>query len=96
MPIRFPKDKLIKLGDSLSEEFRSNIPFPHIVIDNFLEESDAQVLSNVYPKPSNSIWLNPYRSEHQYGKMGSGGSAKFDLLDEELYFSLLEFNSSNF
>ncbi len=87
---------MIALAESLQTDYSSNLPYPHIVIDNFLSGGDANNLSSVYPEPSSPIWLSPYRSEHQYGKIGTGSSAKFKLLDDYLYFSLLEFNSSNF
>ena len=96
MPLRLDQKKLLELGKQKSYEFRNAKPFPHIVIDNFLPKKDAEQLRKSFPNAKNNIWVSPYRNINQYGKVGTKNSDKFYCLNDEIYFSLLEFNSSTF
>ena len=40
----------------LRRKFQDAQPFPHIVLDNFLDLSIAKVAESVFPKPSDAIW----------------------------------------
>lgn len=48
-------DRLAGFGD-LAERYRAADPFPHIVIDNFLERDKYNVLAREYPGPESDIW----------------------------------------
>lgn len=96
MPLRFNQKKLLELGKEKSFEFKNSKPFPHVIIDNFLSKREAEKLRRNFPSVTNDIWVTPYRIGNQYGKVGSKNSDKFYCLNDELYFSLLEFNSAPF
>jgi hypothetical protein len=52
---------------SLSTEFQTNIPFEHVVIDNFFEESYAQYLHDSFPSLSQTKWIeynNPVEKKY--------------------------------
>jgi Rps23 Pro-64 3,4-dihydroxylase Tpa1-like proline 4-hydroxylase len=36
--------------------YNANLPFPHIVIDNFLKDNIAQEINSIFPKQEDSIW----------------------------------------
>lgn len=50
----FDEDRYAALAVASCDKFRSNQPFPHIVIDNFLPEDLALLVAEGYPDPSNS------------------------------------------
>ncbi|WP_420434320.1 2OG-Fe(II) oxygenase [Hyphobacterium sp.] len=81
----------------MAERYARGHPFPHIVIDDFLPETHARFLADKFPGPESQVWLD-YRKRplHQYGKLGPGGSSRFDHLDPEFRMALAEFNNSNF
>ncbi len=79
------------------QDYAVGLPFPHIVIDDFLPEPHARFLQKNFPGPEHSAWLDwKVRSSHQYGKLGVGDSSKFDLLEPSLELALQEFNSWRF
>ena len=49
----FDGEKFAKLAYDNSALYKENKPFPHIVFDNFLPQSVAEVLSNEYPEIKN-------------------------------------------
>lgn len=56
-------EKHLKNVDIIREEYQSNAPFPHIVLDNFLEENVAnriikEIKSDVEWIPSSSVFTN--------------------------------------
>ena len=68
-----------------AEAFTTALPFPHVVIDDFLAKSHSEFLSNRFPAPNHKVWLD-WRTRHpgQYGKQGPGDSSRFDLLEDDL------------
>lgn len=81
----------------MAERYSRGHPFPHIVIDDFLPETHARFLADKFPGPESQVWLDfRKRPLHQYGKLGPGGSSRFDYLDPEFRMALAEFNNSNF
>jgi len=77
--------------------YKNNKPFRHVIVDNFLHENHINFLIKKFPKPDHPIWLDwKKRSPNQFGKLGAGNSDNFHLLDDDLHFALLEFNSSKF
>lgn len=69
----------------LRDKFLNGNPYPHIVIDNFLEQSYANKISKMFPELSNSWheYKNPIEVKYAYDNI--------NLLDEELknYFYYL-------
>ena len=41
----FDKERLEKIALENAEEFRIIEPFPHLIIDNFLSEKEAEIIS---------------------------------------------------
>jgi len=56
------KTKIDQLAEDqlndMSLEFRSNGPFHHIIIDNFLDEKDALEIANEFPSFEDPIWYS--------------------------------------
>ncbi len=57
--VRFVRPHILKSARSLSVRYGAAEPFPHVVIDDLLEEADYRLLSDTFPAPSADIW-------HQY------------------------------
>jgi hypothetical protein len=77
--------------------WEASAPFRHLVVDDFLREADATLLSDAFPTPEHPVWLDwRKRSPAQYGKQGPGDSSRFRLLDGRFRHALLEFNSDGF
>ena len=53
---------------SLKEKYRSNQPFPHIHLENFLDSRTAQVLAEEFPRPDSRAWIQ-YKHQNE-NKMG--------------------------
>lgn len=81
----------------LRARWEASAPFKHLVVDDFLRETDAALLSETFPSPEHSVWLDwRKRSAAQYGKQGPGDSRRFRWLDWRFRHALLEFNSDDF
>lgn len=50
-------EHLCELGDRLAPAYRSNKPFPHIVIDDFLPPHVLEVVVRDYPAPEDLPWI---------------------------------------
>jgi len=48
---------LEKLGDDYAEEFQNAKPFPHIIIDNLIQEDLLNIIVEEFPKPYADGWL---------------------------------------
>ena len=92
-------DKLNKILKKQKDFFKKAEPFPHLVIDNFLDEKDAKIISDVFPSDYSINW----------NKHGSGANAdkknfrgiKLQCSDEnefpeEIKRLMNEFNSQGF
>jgi len=89
----FMADKLVRQTD----EFRGNVPFEHIVIDNFLPEAHAAFLAKEFPRPDHPVWLDwRKRSSFQWGKQGPGDCSKFSTLEPLFRLAMNEFNAAPF
>jgi Rps23 Pro-64 3,4-dihydroxylase Tpa1-like proline 4-hydroxylase len=96
-PYLIELDRYLDLASKRAKEFQENHPFPHVVIDDFLDIHHAEFLSDNFPETDHEVWLDwRKRSPHQFGKQGPGNSEKFSLLAPELQFALYEFNSWKF
>lgn len=80
----------LKLHD-LSEAYRSNKPFPYIVLDNFLTEEVALQAEKAFPGPDEKIWTNyiHYNSRKR-------GLPKIDLIPPSLKEIILTLNGNGF
>ena len=49
-------DKLNKILEKQKNYFKKAEPFPHLVIDNFLQEKDAKKISDTFPTDHSINW----------------------------------------
>lgn len=82
---------LSKLGEQLRGEYLSNHPFPHIVIDNFVNSALLEAIVERFPSPDSPFYQrfdNPLEK-----KLASN---RVDLLDPMIQRLLDEFNQPSF
>lgn len=65
--------RLAALVASHAEGFRTAAPFPHVVIDGFLDDDDARAVVAAFPAPSAPGWVH----YHDYGR-----TEKLAMVDE--------------
>lgn len=61
----FDAQKLRALADRYRDTYHNARPFPHIVIDNFLPQDVAELLSKEFPAPSQIKWKD---KTHEHSK----------------------------
>lgn len=64
------EEYLKTLSTSLGSVYRSNAPFPHIVIDNFLPENVLEMVLEDFPTPESKHWT-AYTNVTENGKLAS-------------------------
>jgi hypothetical protein len=83
--------QLTSFGD-LAERYQAASPFPHIVIDNFLEREKYDLLAKAYPSPDADIWYK-FQSGKENKKLQS---QTVDGLPWEIRAFLNEVNGPTF
>ncbi|MEP6881392.1 MAG: 2OG-Fe(II) oxygenase [Dokdonella sp.] len=73
----FDLERLEQLGAQLAEDYRSALPYPHIVIDNFLKPDCANLLSADFPQPHDDIGWDYFGAENYEVKMGCSREESF-------------------
>lgn len=63
-------DYLQKLSRTLQDTYRTNDPFPHVVIDNFLPEEVLNMVLEDFPTPTSQDWI-AYTNVTEHGKLAS-------------------------
>jgi Rps23 Pro-64 3,4-dihydroxylase Tpa1-like proline 4-hydroxylase len=53
---KFSREKLLPLADELREEFHTNSPFPHVVVDDFLPPEVLEAVLSEFPAPEEIDW----------------------------------------
>ncbi len=83
------------LGRELSSEYRDNLPFPHIVIDDFLPLSLAKKTLKKFPDARSDIWFDWQKQDlvNQPRKQGIGDASRLVGADKFLLDILSVFNS---
>jgi len=82
--------------DELSASFRSAEPFPHIVLDNFLDPSAAQGCLDAFPELESQKWINyTHVNERKFGQsdraaMGPAIGSVIDALNEPRFLRFIE------
>src|SRR5262249_9832969 len=71
--------------DLFSKQFRKAKPFPHLVVDNFLDASAATKAYEVFPKMKDMDTLNDYRQH----KAQDPAINKFHPIYQEIIFEHL-------
>ncbi len=91
--------KLDKILAKEAEIFKLSEPFPHLVVDNFLSEKDAKIISKVFPKSDEINWnkhgsgANADLENFKGVKLQSSDESKFP---HEIKGLMREFNSQGF
>jgi Rps23 Pro-64 3,4-dihydroxylase Tpa1-like proline 4-hydroxylase len=75
-----------KAGEYRSQ-FQSNLPFPHLVIDDFLPERIAQQLVDTFPGPESPIWTRQ-PTEDQRNKLATTDEGMIPALQRYVLFNL--------
>lgn len=97
-PFVFHIEPLRALAECLRSEYRKARPFPHVVVDNFLDAKTASMLLKVFPHPASSVWFD-WRArdrQHQPKKQGIGHAKRLDGASPWLQNVLGAFNSYPF
>jgi hypothetical protein len=91
----FNADELAQRADSLAQEYRSALPYPHVVIDHFLPGWAADRLVSVFPAPDDPLWLDWTKRDvlHQPRKQGIGHARQLEGADPFIHNVLFAFNS---
>jgi len=97
-PLIFRESDLVPRAQSLGDEYARGVPFPHIVIDDFLSEEQAERLLAVFPGMHDDVWLDWRKRDivHQPRKQGIGHASRLDMASPQLQSMLLAFNSYPF
>ena len=92
-------EKLTRIGDSLHESYQSAYPYPHVLLEDFLDKDTARCVAEEFPTPEDEVgWrqLNPQSAagQHwQYNKLGLCSVNEMGAATRELIYEL---NSSSF
>jgi hypothetical protein len=91
----FNADELAQRAGSLVREYRSALPYPHVVIDHFLPAWVGDRLVSVFPVPDDPLWLDWTKRDvlHQPGKQGIGHARQLEGADPFIHNVLFAFNS---
>lgn len=92
----FDIEGLEQLGLKYHTSYIKAEPFNHIVIDNFLLQSDVDLAIKHFPQPSSDIWKNRKRGKHQYGKLGIGDASSLKNVSADLLNIINAFNAYPF
>src|SRR5262245_19044384 len=94
LPLRdvlFPYEKWNPLASSLTKEYKSNQPFPHIRLEEFLDPEVAASVAQEFPATGTQAWTQ-YK-HHNENKLGR---AKRELFPPRLGAVADELNSAEF
>ena len=97
-PFTFRIASLEPIAKRLSMEYRNADPFPHVVIDDFLDARVADKVLKVFPEKDSSIWLDWHKRDtiHQPKKLGIGHARRLMDVSPYLQNILDAFNSYPF
>jgi Rps23 Pro-64 3,4-dihydroxylase Tpa1-like proline 4-hydroxylase len=87
----FDREHLKELASAHAREYRTNTPFPHIVLDDFVPSAVAEQAVSEFPGPNELRWTS-YRREVEHKLEHTDVS----VLSEHLAHLFAEFNSSVF
>jgi hypothetical protein len=97
-PFVFNIDELSMLADKYLNTYSTAAPFPHAVIDNFLDLQWAKKALSVFPNQYSDIWLDWKIRDtvHQPKKQGLGHASRLVNVSPYLQNILFAFNSYPF
>ena len=84
---------LYEMAESLRHQYKSNNPFPHVKIDNFLNDSSCNYIKECFPDSKNEIWKkpdNPYTMGKYVVKLGEQNLKELMMSDKsrQIFFEL--------
>ncbi len=91
MKLYFNTKELEKLAKAKAKEYKSASPYPHIFIDNFMDEEPLRQVLADFPSPEVKIWRE-YENYFE-GKLEAQGEEKVSDFTSQL---LYQFNSAPF
>lgn len=77
--------------EALACEYRGAAPFPHVVIDDFLEPDLAEEASAAFPIADDEIWIH-----YSHYNSDKHGLTKIDVIPEPMRSILMTLNSPRF
>lgn len=97
-PFAFQIAPLQSLAEGLSSKYRCATPFPHVVIDDFLDAKAAEKLLKVFPAQDSPVWFDwrERDTQHQPKKQGIGHARRLVGVSPWLHNMLAAFNSYPF
>jgi hypothetical protein len=76
-PYVFDLQRLAALASAGAASFQSAEPFPHAVMDDFLDDEAARQLEAVFPRPEDPVAWDRYGAEGYEVKLGNSNEALF-------------------
>lgn len=96
---RFDYKKLNEIAISNKVNFKNQVPFPHLIIDNFLPLDEAKLVANDFPKPDQISWKKHGSGANSDGFNFKGVKLQCSLeseYPENIRILMHEFNSQGF
>lgn len=87
MPYVFDLDRLDHLSSERAADFAQSVPYPHVVIDDFLRPDLALRLAREFPRPESLAW-DHYAAEGLEVKLGSSREESFPALHRQAIHDL--------
>lgn len=65
--------RLFNLASVKQPEFRAAHPFPHVILDDFLEQPVLKLIEAAFPSPDSTVWKEPSNTHTQFKRVLRGG-----------------------
>lgn len=91
MKLYFDNARLDELATKYADEYKKNDPFPHVVIDNFMDPEALAKILEEFPKPGQKIW-HDYKNDFEKKQELNGEGRVAEFTQHILY----QFNSAPF
>jgi hypothetical protein len=97
-PFIFNASELEAFAVSVAQEYANAKPWPHVVIDDFLEGTIADRLLHCFPKADDPLWLDwrKRNAVNQPRKLGIGHARNLETAHPLIHNLLFAFNSYPF
>lgn len=91
MKLYFDNSHLDALAEKHAVQYKENSPFPHVVIDNFMDPEALDKILEEFPKPGQKVW-HDYKSDFEKKQELNGEGRLGEFTQHILY----QFNSAPF
>jgi len=65
--------RLFNLASIKRPEFLAAHPFPHVILDDFLEQPVLKLIEAAFPSPDSKVWKEPSNTHTQFKRVLRGG-----------------------